>query len=321
MREGYPVNGDNPSAGRRAYVAAAMPADYLPDPCQHRRTVCCGNDPDPVDPEPETPPCLQVAYATDINEPLQEFTYSLDTETYTASDGSTGAYATNTGWVLTTLFDTYNPVDVTSLSPVGVFCSSDGDLIALVPCDKYEAPPVDPITCIELVFVTDNATSPGQYTQTIIGYTSVTSAGIVNYQNSRWEFTLGADLLINDNDDPDNPYGLYVSQTTGACAVFKECSDEDPPELPECVETVFTDDEGDPLAVPPIDPYMLGQFTLTGSVYTPDDPLQGTLAFSPTTGWTITDPNSVVFTGGNDPYNPIGVYTAVNGECILLKEC
>lgn len=213
----------NPFVGKPAYVTASEPCPKVCKPCELQEPP---DDPDPPveEPQPMTPPCFAIVFASNPSVPLQQFTYNATEEEYEAPDGSTAHYDEALGYIINDVSTGSYTASPPSLNPVNSYSRQNGDAIATVLCDSVP-PPV--------------------------------------------------------------------------------------PEIPDCVESVYTDD-----AV-----MVLGQWSATGTgSYTPADPAQGSFDFIPGLGWRIIS-LGVTYNGGTDPNVPTGVFTASNGDLILIKTC
>lgn len=300
----------NPYIGQDAYIPAAYPTqDYLVRTCKTHTECCEGGSFVVPEPEPDLlPDCITVVDVTNGEGNDLELTGNeYEGSGVVAEVDVAGFWSVDLGGT------TYTKTDNAD-SPIGSYCSSDGGVIAVIPCDKYSGPPPAEVGCVALAYTNLEGIAEQDFNADALGsaYIGEFGGGVLTYVGDRWEWSINGDTLVGGSDEHD-PTGLYMAGDT--CALFKPCSDEEPPALPLCLESVFRDNNSFPL----------NQWNYDGTDYVPVNTDQGTLSYSNADGWTIS--------GGVEDYvkkdepldgdNPVGIYISVVGNSneLLVREC
>ena len=311
---------------RNTYSTARETCDHIEPPCDVANLDGDSLD-EPVDEPltPETPPCAALVYATNSDETLQEFTYVDTRSRYEAVDtdgNESGALLTfdpAIGWTVNTANGRYSTASANA-SPYGTYCNAINEAVTIIPCDKAvfpepatEDPDIVRDECVEVVNYSDSNETPIQffYNSLTDRYTAVNGDTIaLDLATNLWELTT-SNTTYTIEIESENPRGSYISTNNGNTASVSFCVDV-APTIPTCVMTSYATDST----------VVLGNFNVNGSGdgVVPDDPAQGNFNFTSATGWTLTV-GGVVYFGPTDPLNPRGLYTANNGNNVLVEDC
>ena len=313
---------------RPAYATAAPVCTQFEPPCEVANS---GDIPDvpPVDPgvlEPLTPDCVALTYATNSNEVLQEFEYNSSTGRYDAIDEDPGnpseaflSFNQTFGWSVSTgnaLYTSSQP----NTSPYNVYCNNSNEAVTIIPCDKAVFPetPTEPgpeivyEDCVEVIRYSDTNETPQQFFYNINTARYVAPNGDeikLNQSSGLWELTtsIRTYTIAALTEQASGAYNSIDNQN----ASVGPCGDTQPPVV-GCVQSVYADDAS----------ITLGEFNVDGNLQLqPTDPLQGTLVFNPQVGWIYTPDGGPPYQGGTVQTDPRGLYTALNGQCVLFKDC
>lgn len=197
-----------------AYAAATNPVCVESDRQVDSSTNYEDDPVDPVDESPDTPDCFAVVFASSSDETLQTYNYDEPSGDYNGNSTPDNAiYDSALGWIIQTGQGSYmqNPP---STSPYGTFCSSNGDVVTTIPCDKNGVVSGPQPECAELVFSSNG--------ETLEEFTYDASAGVFT--------STSGDQTIELNDDGlwelATPNGVYVITEESIQPFGTYCNDD-----------------------------------------------------------------------------------------------
>jgi len=318
----------NPYCGRPAYSHANNAHECVTAPCE------LSVPPDititPVDETPVVrPDCVAIVYASNTEELLQAIPYDVANDRYISENDDRIIWDTSLGWLVQTGNATYFPENAESTSPFGTFCSSAGEAVTTVPCEKAVFPTPEPIAitfdeCVEVVHYSDSNEVIQEFTYNLAveRYVATNGDRIELNSDGLWQLTTSNRVYIN-NVTSDQALGAYCNEADNEVASVIPCGKGEeviPPTL--CVDLVYSADPRIPL----------GQFNTNAlGVFLPvtGGTSEGELSFVSGVGWVYVivitiapdETENLIFTGGTNPNIATGLFTDIAGNNILFEDC
>lgn len=279
----------NPHLGKPAYITATNACEIVKSPCE----IDIGA---PIELISEiedsliTPDCMSVVDVSNPGRRALEFQFDNATGQY-SGDG-TIIYDRVLGWIAEINGTSYRPSSVSD-NVSNTYCNTEGDILAIVPCDKSGTAFFAP-ACLGAICSTNPAVPAGNYTSNGDNtYSPETpeQGSLVFSRSGGWTISADGQIYQGPNSSALEPEGVYtapdetyIALSAAACGIND--IDPDAPNRPSCINMVFASNS---LEVTPV------EFNYNEDTDSYSGPSGQTIVRNGET-WTLTTPNGVLVT-------------------------